>query len=309
MQMLKPLVVMCWAAGLAGGGCSPVYAPTPLLDAGSGPLDCAATLPGSSEPTGAALDPWLFGCFGACGPSCRAECVSQRVERHQRATLEDGGVACVQCAYTLLTCKSHAACRWHDDCYRQCDARFAEEESGEPAYIPLNRCYSACDGPARDTGGLCSADWTQIGDSTPALSDRCWDGSVILFTRLDAPAAVQPGECPTEPPALPALSFSDGTARAQQGQVVTLPEGPTRGSSCLLDADCPDRNQVCTLRAFPPGAVCADRPRGAERNVDVTPLVPPGLHTPDNPRQTGLACVVDGQCASRRCAGGVCRAR
>lgn len=273
---------------------------TPATGGGVDPLSCPLQAPGTSEPTGDAIDSTGFGCFGACGPSCMAECDNRLLHTARDVVDPAGNPRCVRCSYQLLECRSHAYCRWHDDCYRQCDLRWSSTREGDPPGIPFNACYRACDGPALHGGRTCAVDWAQVTDPSVQLRDDCWDGSSVAFTRLvDAPA-VTDGPCPGDGDH-PGAPWDPSTAAWHRPDAppATLPHH----SSCEEDTDCPDRNQRCdTGSAHLPGTGGRGKCVDARSSVDVSPLVPPGLLGPGLLREDGAACALDHQCA-----GGVCR--
>jgi hypothetical protein len=295
---------------------SPVYGNTAVpdpsngdpvaADGGVGLFSCPLQLRFTSEPTGQGIDPTGFGCFGGCGPSCMAECQESSISRSRDVVTDTGVTACVTCRYQLLECKSHAFCRWHDDCYLQCDLRWADQRGGAPPDIPLNGCYRSCDVPALQDARGCAVDWAQVADPSVTMDDACWDGSYVPFTRLTVGPVVTEGSCPPADegharPWDPLVAGWDD-ARRPPG---TLP----RGASCTEDTDCPDRNQHCDRgrpdlpRLNGPGT-CVDTfpsPR-----VNVAPLVPPGLVVPDRKKGAGEGCALDDQCQSGRCLRGVC---
>ena len=267
---------------------------------------CPAQPPGTGEPTGKEIERDLFGCYGACGPSCKAACVDDAVTiTRTLAPAADGTPRCQTCSYKLTSCKSHEMCRWHDDCYRQCDLRWEAEHTEPAASPPWNPCYLTCDNPVAKASLLCGADWTQIGKSTPSIADACWDGSFVAFTTLTAQHVDATACAPTRDarprPWSPNAGAWSGTAKPG----ATLP----KEYSCSRDTDCPDRNQRCDPRAGSiwgingPG-LCVDRVPSP--GVDVTPLRPPGTFTNDDGAPEGAPCSLGFACRSGVCEAGVC---
>lgn len=261
---------------------------------------CPATLSTTGSLAGESLTREGFGCYGACGPSCKAECL------HDTLTVALAAKAgCTRCTYRVTTCKSHEWCRWHDDCYRQCDLRWATQHSAAPSRPPSNPCYLACDLPIVRASTLCSADWSQVMASTPSVRDPCWDNSLVVFTTL---THVEPTtECLT----------ADDRARpwATTGSwspEVSPPSGLPHEGSCAADSDCPDRNQTCDLEAGNyPGMNGWGRCRDAvpPSTGAVAPLPTPGLRLLTDAAPDGARCLLGYDCASGRCEAFTCRAR
>jgi hypothetical protein len=294
--------LVLWSALFSGCVCGPTSPGRDdageALDAGPAVVHCPAQLRDTGEPTGAAIDRDGFGCYGACGPSCKAECLDDTVTVSLPA-----GDGCATCTYQLKACKSHALCRWHDDCYRQCDLRWDALHAEAPASPPSNPCYLNCDRPVLDASALCGEDWAQLLTSTPSVRDACWDGSFVLFSTLTHEVQ-STGACSVA---------SDLRARPWAPDVgawndyanppTTLPHG----YSCSADTDCPDRNQVCDPDAGDyPGVNGWGRCVDAAPDADVTRLPPTALFTVDGGADGGAPCDLGYQCHSGRCLGGAC---
>ena len=277
-----------------------------VQDAGPPPFSCPPRLPHSDDPLGTAIERDAFGCFGACGPSCKAECLDSFFSTWTDLGASDGGVQCARCDYVVKECKSHAFCRWHDDCYRQCDLRWDAVQAAAPATPPDNPCYRNCDNPVVSAVPLCAVDWTQIGVDGPYVRDACWDGTWVVFSTLAAGPAVEAGAC-AQDHSSHAVPWDSTTAAWDSTDTppATLPEG----YSCTVDTDCPDRNQDCA-----PDAGDYDGVNGWGRcenivpfpDVEVAPLIPEGLQIPDAGLQEGAPCGLDYQCAEGHCAHGSC---
>lgn len=269
--------------------------------------DCPAQLPHTGEPTGAAIDREQFGCYGACGASCNAPCVEDDVTvTHDLAPAADGTPRCQTCTYHLKTCKSHSFCRWHDDCYRQCDLRWDAQSASAPANPPWNPCYLSCDNVVAHSSLLCGADWSQVlAGSNPSIADVCWDGSIVAFSNLTAQntATAACGETRDARPR--PWAPDEGLWSSAATPPPTLPEG----YSCSKDTDCPDRNQRCDIRAGTiwgingPGLCVNTTPSPA---VDVAPLAPPGLWQKNAELAVGSACTLGYECKSGACVNGLC---
>lgn len=267
-------------------------------DAATSP--CPARLPATGDPLGTAIERDAFGCYGACGPSCKAECVDSVVSVRWP---HDG--ACVRCDYRVKECKSHAFCRWHDDCYRQCDLRWEVEHTESPASPPSNPCYRTCDNPVLKAAPSCAVDWTQIGVGGPSVRDACWDGSWVTFSELEGSSPEPLAACTDESPAHTAPW---DTSHAAWSSDESLPATLPRGYSCTIDTDCPDRNETCDPDAGDyPGVNGWGRCTDSHLGVDVTPLVPEGLVIPDAGAVSGAPCAFDDMCASGHCSHGVCK--
>jgi hypothetical protein len=200
---------------------------------------CPTQFPGTDEASGATVSAVPFPCYGACGPSCKAECVESVAELS--LVNEDG--SCVSCKYSVSTCKSHAVCLWHDDCYRQCDVRWVSEQSNVPPDTLSNGCYRNCDNPVAKDQPLCSLDWAQQATNQPSVKPDCWDGARVAFSKLLESARLEQN-CPAT------TSLSDpwpSGARAYTGG--PAPDALPSGLSCSRDTDCPDRNQRCDSAA------------------------------------------------------------
>ncbi|MGQ0507377.1 MAG: hypothetical protein ACT4TC_18885 [Myxococcaceae bacterium] len=212
---------------------------------------CPAQLPGTDEGTGAPGDP-DFGCFGACGPSCNAVCTESTVELRLAGTDASGASTCTVCGYRVKTCKSHAFCRWHDDCYRQCDIAWRTNKPGEP--VPstgYNLCYFGCDAKLITR---CSPDWTNLSvvGSPGTLSPECWDGSVVRFSAALS-TETSPGTC-AESTSTRSCSWPADDAKWP----VDAPPAPNalpQATPCWSTANCPDPNSTCDRPSFLPG-VC-----------------------------------------------------
>lgn len=261
---------------------------------------CPLRLPATGDPLGVDIERDAFGCYGACGPSCKAECVDSVVAVRWA---HDG--ACVRCEYRVKECKSHAFCRWHDDCYRQCDLRWEAEHTASPASPPSNPCYRTCDNPVLKAAPSCAVDWTQIGVGGPSVRDACWDGSWVTFSELEGSSPEPLAACDDGSPAHAApWDASHAAWSSDASPTPTLP----RGYSCTLDTDCPDRNETCDPDAGDyPGVNGWGRCTDSHLGVDVTPLVPEGLVIPDAGALSGAPCAFDDMCASGHCAHGVCK--
>jgi hypothetical protein len=269
-------------------------------------LACPIRLARSGEPTGVAIDPDLFGCDGACGPSCKADCEDSTYTTWTTVTGADGGTLCMQCSYALKECKSHAFCRWHDDCYRQCDLHWYETTDAGPADVPLNACYRNCDNPVAKATTLCAVDWTQIGINGPYVRDACWDGSWTVYSTLSGAATFTEGSC-SQPHSDHAKPFASSSAKWNSS--ATPPKTLPEGYSCSKDTDCPDRNQYCqpdagTFYGINGWGLCEDTKPSP--GIDVSQLMPDGLSVPDGGADLDASCGLDYQCASGSCRGGVC---
>ena len=80
-------------------------------------------------------------------------------------------------------------------------------------------------------------------------------------------------------------------------------------SSCTLDTDCPDRNQVCDPKAGDyPGVNGWGRCVDAVPFVDagVAPLLPSATFIVDAGADGGAPCALGYECLSGRCLGGTC---
>ncbi len=259
--------------------------------------DCPATLQGTGELGGATLTREGFGCYGGCGPSCKAECLEDAI-----TTALPNGLGCTRCTYKVTTCKSHALCRWHDDCYRQCDLRWAESHSEAPETPPSNPCYLSCDNPVVHASKRCGADWSQLlASSAPSVRDACWDGSIVIFTTLVAAKhATSAGDCADEDHRPRPWAPNTGA----WGDFASRPSTLPRGYSCTDDTDCPDRNQRCDPKAGNyPGL------NGWGRCVDLSPS--PGVEVREWPApgtrsvtfglDAGAGCLFGYDCAGGRC--------
>lgn len=268
--------------------------------------DCPAQLPNTTEPTGAAIDREQFGCFGACGPSCKAACVEDDVTiTRTLSPAADGTPRCQTCTYHLKSCKSHEFCRWHDDCYRQCDLRWDAASASAPANVPWNPCYRSCDNPVAHADLLCAANWSQVGADTPSVSDACWDGSFVAYSNLTA-QHVDTTMCAATKDSRPRPFASD---QALYAGTATPPATLPEGYSCTFSTDCPDRNQRCDIFAGSiwgingPG-LCVDIVPSPK--VDVKQLLPAGTWTKGQVLAAGTACSLGYQCKSGTCANGTC---
>jgi hypothetical protein len=278
-------------------------APVPL-DAAAPPSwpDCPKELPDTSSEKGADLTREGLGCYGSCGPECKAECLEDTLV----VSLPAPGLGCQECTYRIRACKSHAYCRWHDDCYRQCDLRWAAAHAEPPPGIPNNPCYLSCDEPIATTNPLCGLDWTQAFTSKPSVRDSCWDGSLVVVSALTS-ARKSPAACAAGPDTRP-RPFAPNTG-SWSSTDVPLPS-PTRDFSCTHDTDCADRNQRCdpTAGSFPATngwGRCVDAADAGA--VNVTPIPVKGLELKGAGRPAGAACWLGYQCGSGLCAAQRCR--
>ena len=274
-------------------------------DAGSPELGgpgCPLTLPGTGDLTGAALTREGFGCYGGCGPSCKAECL----ERSVTISLPMA-TGCTQCSYKVTSCKSHELCRWHDDCYRQCDLRWAKSRAEAPPSPPSNPCYLSCDTVVVHESPFCGADWSQLtAGPAPSVRDVCWDGSIVVFTTLISSQRVQT-QCRTdeELSSRPWAPQAGGWSGAERGPA-TLPQG----YSCGDDVDCPDQNQRCdpSVGDYPGlngwGRCVGQMPASA---IDVAALKAEGTRLLGSTKGPDAGCWFGYECASGRCQSQRCR--
>lgn len=309
-QPVRALLLALVATGIVTActnGADPITASDDLVAAAD--EACPAQLPHTGEPTGKPLDREGFGCFGACGPSCNAECTAEDVTvTRTLAPAADGTPRCQTCTYKLTSCKSHAFCRWHDDCYRQCDLRWDAQSAAAPPTSPWNPCYLTCDNVVAHSSLVCGADWSQLGADVPSVSDACWDGSLSAFSSLTA-QHVSATQCGPTRDARPRPFASSHAAWAS---TATPPGAPPEGYSCTFDTDCPDRNQRCDIFAGSiwsvngPG-LCVER--HPSPGIDVTPMLPPGTWKQGEALAAGEACAVGWECRSGVCESGACKAR
>lgn len=236
---------------------------------------CPDRLPDTGDPLGTAIERDAFGCYGACGPSCKADCVDSVV-----SLWRSDGNTCVRCDYRVKECKSHAFCRWHDDCYRQCDLRWEKDHKEAPATPPSNPCYRTCDNPVVKATPSCAVDWTQIGVGPPSVRDACWDGSWVTFSELATTSVSESAATCGDDASVRPAPWDPRTAKwsSDKAPPATLPQG----YSCTHDTDCPDRNEICDPHAGDyPGVNGTGRCEDAGLGVDVAPRVPEGLVLPD----------------------------
>jgi hypothetical protein len=179
---------------------------------------CPPSLPGTdigidAPPDAAGNVDQGFSCYGACGPSCDSPNFSETGPKGE--TLIGITVGNVNCWYNAKTYKSAEGCRWHDDCYRQCDISWPTNAKARWA------CTKDCDALVANNGLMkCGADysntapfdvvvtntndsngrpwsgrkgfgWTDLGrgglgDIRPA----CWDGTAITFSQFKQATAV-----------------------------------------------------------------------------------------------------------------------
>ncbi len=258
--------------------------------------ECPANLPGTGDVAGASITREGFGCFGGCGPSCKAECLTQTVTLALSA-----GSGCTSCTYDVTVCKSHELCRWHDDCYRQCDLRWAVDHAEEPASPPSNPCYLNCDNPVVKASTLCGADWSQLLASSPSVKDTCWDGSIVAFTTLAGSRFLEtPEQCVITDERTRPWAPNTGAWSGSATTPTTLPHG----YSCTNNSDCPDRNQYCNPdEGDYPGVNgwgrCLDTMPSPMLNV--TPMSALGTRLVGPGAAIGAACSFGYDCASGRC--------
>ncbi len=265
--------------------------------------ECPANVLGTGDVAGATLTREGFGCYGGCGPSCKAECLEDTL-----TTTLTGTHGCTRCIYRVTTCKSHELCRWHDDCYRQCDLRWAEGHAAAPASPPSNPCYLTCDNPVVQASAVCGADWSQLlASSSPSVRDACWDGSFVVLTTLTARS---------NSGGTAACTVFDDRARpwapktGRWSHAASVPSELPRGYSCGGDTDCPDRNQRCDPKAGDyPGingwGRCVDL--SPFPGIDVRPWPAPGTRLVAPGLDGGAQCLLGYDCASSRCDDQRCR--
>ena len=262
---------------------------------------CPANLPGTGDTPGTLLTREGFACFGGCGPSCKAECLESTITI---AVPEREG--CTRCTYRVTTCKSHELCRWHDDCYRQCDLRWALVHPEAPLRPPTNPCYLNCDNPVVQASTRCGADWSQLFTASPSVRDTCWDGSIVVLSTWAGAEASSSCETLDERTRPWAPNVGKWASDA------TTPLGLPRGYSCTHDTDCPDPNQRCDDdEGDYPGlngwGRCVDLPVAPQR--DVTPLPAAGTRLGPLGSTEGTPCWFGYDCASGRCQNHQCRAK
>ncbi len=264
-------------------------------DAGpAGVTECPTRLPRTGDHDGAAITREGFGCFGGCGPSCKAECLESAVT----VNFASSSGECVRCTYRVTACKSHEFCRWHDDCYRQCDLRWAAVHAEAPASPPSNPCYLTCDNVVVHASALCGADWSQLATNDPVVHDSCWDGSMTVFTQL-VQAERDRATCANDDRTPRPWAPNFGAWASSETAPATLP----LGYSCTNDTDCPDRNQRCDPHAGDyPGVNGWGRcVAAAAPAVDVTPLEATGTQLAHGAAPDGNPCWFGYDCASGHC--------
>ena len=263
---------------------------------------CPSEIPNTGELDGFGITRKGFGCYGACGPACETEC---------EAPIEfvysvQGTEQCARCTYTVLSCKSHEFCRWHDDCYRQCSRRWEALHEEDPPSAPNNACYRNCDLPVAETSYACGIDWAQLFEAEePDIGPECWDGSFVVFSKLVEEELVD-GICE---------GSSDNATRPFAGQAFTWdssidpPTELTQDESCGMDEHCPDRNQYCELDiAEPVGLNGPGRCWDLEPSpmIDVRPLEAVGTREASQISPIGALCLFGFDCWSGWCVDGVC---
>lgn len=261
---------------------------------------CPANAPGTGDIAGASITREGFGCFGGCGPSCKAECLDDTLTISLAAAL-----GCTQCTYKVTTCKSHEFCRWHDDCYRQCDLRWAASHAEAPKTPPSNPCYLNCDNPVVHASTLCGADWSQLFSSSGSVRDACWDGSLVVLTTLTS-SQHSSSTCGADD--VRARPWAPDTGA--WGDAAPVPKTLPHGYSCTDDTDCPDRNQRCDPKAGDyPGVNgwgrCIDVT--PSRGLDVTPLPAAGTRVVGQSADGGVPCDFGYDCRSGHCEHSRCR--
>ncbi len=163
------------------------------------------------------LAPYGFGCYGACGPSCKATCRDiAPVEKIYRIKAADGTMVTRLCSYKRIECLSDLRCRKHDECYRQVDLQqFAKtHDTSKPPSTLGTTGYRVCDvkGPFLDEASkiqrwfsvtdpsqltpqernLCFASYI-VGNVQTGLGD-CWDGTTTKYADLAGENTLSPSD-------------------------------------------------------------------------------------------------------------------
>ena len=154
------------------------------------------------------LDPYGFGCYGACGPSCKATCRDiPNVEKVYRVKNTEGAILTRICTYKRFECLSDLRCRKHDECYRQVDLKYYIDHNKDLSSPPSTlgtTGYRLCDvkGPFLDEASkiqrwfnvtdpsqltpqernLCFANYI-VGNVQTGIGD-CWDGTTTKYADL-----------------------------------------------------------------------------------------------------------------------------
>jgi hypothetical protein len=262
---------------------------------------CPENIPDTGDLEGLHITRESFGCYGACGPACESECDEGREFVYE----VQGDGQCSLCTYVVSACKSHDFCRWHDDCYRQCDHRWAALHEEEPENAPNNPCYRNCDLPVLTATVGCGADWAQLDAGEPQIDPECWDGSFVVYSKLLSSDVVA-GACTASTESSPRPFF--GQVDLWDDESVP-PEAMPQGYSCSNDEDCPDRNQYCELDTTEPGGIngpgrCYDIEPSP--GVDLSPLETAGLRSGTDWLPDGEPCVFGFDCQGGHCVDGNC---
>lgn len=123
-------VILCLLQSSTLQAVGPLAADAPPLPPGALPLFVPD--PVLPDVTG---NPVGFGCFKACGPSCR--CFNRK---DSRTTTQFGAKTC---EWRLIQCGTHPFCDWHDVCYNNCDFQFPGNVSDHS--LVRFKCYRGCD--------------------------------------------------------------------------------------------------------------------------------------------------------------------